>query len=323
MIAALFPLLFGQLSPAGPRGRLSILIFHRVLPEPDPLFDDIPDASRFEQQMRWVARWFNVLSLSEAVARLQAGSLPARALAITFDDGYADNATVAAPLLQRLGLTATFFVTTGVIDGGRMWNDTVIEALRRAPEGSMDLAPLGLGRFEISDAASRRAAIEQVIGAIKRRPYAERLDLVQRIADEVGVELPTDLMMSAGQLRRLHSLGMDVGGHTVTHPILRSLDDASAEREIACGRDDLSQITGRPIDLFAYPNGVPGVDYDARHVAMVRRCGFNAAVSTAHGAAMRDADLFQLPRFTPWDRSRARYGARMASNLLRQDFAVA
>jgi peptidoglycan/xylan/chitin deacetylase (PgdA/CDA1 family) len=323
MIPALFPLLFGQLSPAGARGRLSILIFHRVLPKLDPLFDDTPDAARFEQQLQWVSRWFNVLPLSEAVARLQTGSLPARALAITFDDGYADNATVAAPLLRRFGLTATFFVTTGVIDGGRMWNDTVVEALRGAPEGLMDLAKLGLGRFMLSDAASRRAAIEQVIGAIKRRPYAERLDLVQRIADAAGVELPTDLMMSAEHLRRLESLGMDVGGHTVTHPILRSIDDAAAEKEIARGRDDLSQITGRQINLFAYPNGVPGVDYDARHVAMVRRCGFVAAVSTAHGVATRGADMFQLPRFTPWDRSRARYGVRMASNLLRQDFAVA
>ena len=323
MIAALFPLLFGQLSPAGVRGRLSILIFHRVLPKPDPLFDDIPDVVRFEEQMRWVARWFNVLPLAEAVVRLRAGALPARALAITFDDGYADNATVAAPLLRRLGLTATFFVTTGVLGGGRMWNDSVVEAVRRAPEGPMELSPLGLGRFMLADAASRRAAVEQVIGAIKRRPYAERHELVQRIAETVGVPLPDDLMMSADQVRQLRSLGMDVGGHTVTHPILRSLDDAAAEREIAGGREDLVQIIGGPIELFAYPNGVPGVDYDARHVAMVQRCGFKAAVSTAHGAAAPGADPFQLPRFTPWDRGQARYGLRMAGNLMRAEFAVA
>ncbi|GMV31372.1 MAG: polysaccharide deacetylase [Rhodanobacteraceae bacterium] len=323
MIAGLFPMLFGYLSPAGARGRLSILIFHRVLPQPDPLFPDEPDAARFEQQMRWITRWFNVLPLSEAVARLQAGALPARALAITFDDGYADNATVAAPLLQRLGLTATFFVATGVLGGGRMWNDTVIEALRRAPDGPLDLGPLGLGRFSLTDAASRRVAIERVIGAIKRLPYGERRDLVERIAATVGVPLPDDLMMSAAQVRELVTLGMSVGGHTVTHPILRSLDDATAEQEIARGRDDLVQITGEPIELFAYPNGVPGVDYDARHVAMARRCSFAAAVSTAHGVATRGADLYQLPRFTPWDRIQVRYALRMAGNLMRPEFAVA
>ncbi len=323
MIDALNPLLFAALAPAGARGRLSILIFHRVLPQADPLFDDIPDAARFEEQMRWVGRWFNVLPLAEAVARLDAKSLPARALAITFDDGYADNATVAAPLLKRLGLSATFFVTTGILGGGRMWNDTVIEALRRAPAGPLDLSPLGLGCLQLADAPSRRAGIEQVIGAIKRRPYAERLDLVQRIAHTVGMALPDDLMMSAEQVRSLRALGMDVGGHTVTHPILRSLDDVAAELEIARGRDDLMQITGAPVELFAYPNGVPGADYDARHVAMARRCGFAAAVSTAHGAAARGADLFQLPRFTPWDRSAARYALRMARNLMQTEFAVA
>ncbi len=174
-------LLLSPLSPAGARGRLSILIFHRVLPEVDPLFEDTPDAARFEQQMQWAARWFNVLPLSEAVQRLQSGSLPARALSITFDDGYADNATVAAPLLKRLGLTATFFVTTGVLNGGRMWNDTVIEAVRRAPAGVLDFSALGLGRATLAGPASRRAVIEQVLGAIKRRPYDERLQLVQQI----------------------------------------------------------------------------------------------------------------------------------------------
>jgi peptidoglycan/xylan/chitin deacetylase (PgdA/CDA1 family) len=323
VIAALAPLLFAPLAPSGADGRLSILIFHRVLPAPDPLFGDIPDAARFEQEMRWVTRWFNVLPLADAVDRLRAGALPARALAITFDDGYADNATVAAPLLRRLGLTATFFVTTGVLDGGRMWNDTVIEAIRRAPEGTLDIPALGLGRLQLSGCASRREAIDRVLTAIKRRPYAQRQELVSRIAEAAGCELPDDLMMRADQVRELCSLGMDVGGHTVTHPILLSLDDARAEHEIARGRDDLMQITGRSVDLFAYPNGVPGSDYDTRHVAMARRCGFMAAVSTAHGVAARGADLFQLPRFTPWDRSAARYAFRMARNLRRTEYAVA
>jgi peptidoglycan/xylan/chitin deacetylase (PgdA/CDA1 family) len=323
MMDSLARLLLSPVSPAGARGRLSILIFHRVLPQADPLFEDTPDAARFEQQMRWVARWFNVLPLSEAVQRLQSGSLPARALAITFDDGYADNATVAAPLLKRLGLTATFFITTGVLDGGRMWNDTVVEALRRAPAGELDLSRLGLGSPELAGPASRRVAIDQVIGAIKRRPYDERLQLVQRIADIVGVALPSDLMMTPAQVRGLCDLGMEVGGHTVTHPILRSLDDAAAEREISRGRDDLVQMTGAPVGLFAYPNGVPGVDYDARHVAMARRAGFAAAVSTAHGAATRGADCYQLPRFTPWDRGAARYALRLAGNLTRTTPALA
>lgn len=320
---------FRMLSPAGARARLSILILHRVLPSADPLFPDLPDAAEFERRMRWVSSWFEVLPLPEAVARLRRGGLPARAMAITFDDGYADNATVAAPILKRLGLTATFFVTTGVLGGGRMWNDTVIEAVRIARGERLDFSDLGLGCYSLDDAEARRVAIDAILTAIKRRPYEERAALVAAIADRVGEQLPTDLMMSADQVRQLCALGMAVGAHTVTHPILRRLDDAAALREIAASRDDLQQITGQAVTLFAYPNGVPMVDFDQRHVAMARRCGFEAAFTTAWGVATRASDPFQLPRFTPWDSTRNRYALRLARNLVRpntlaprDDFAV-
>ena len=95
------------MSPAGPRARLSVLIFHRVLPAADPLLPELPTAAEFEATMRWVREWFQVLPLGEAAGRLFDGSLPARAMAITFDDGYADNEQLAAPILRSLGLSAT------------------------------------------------------------------------------------------------------------------------------------------------------------------------------------------------------------------------
>ena len=147
---------FRMLSRAGARARLSIFIFHRVLPVPDPMQPGEPDAARFEQIVRFVARYFHVLPLGEAARQLRAGQLPPAAACITFDDGYADNLEVAAPILVRHGVRATFFVSTGFIGGGRMWNDTVIEALRHAPRGDLDwdaraaLAPMG-GRAQVAD----------------------------------------------------------------------------------------------------------------------------------------------------------------------------
>lgn len=116
-------------APGGTRG-LSILVYHRVLPQADPLFPSIVDAERFSLQLELLRRCFNVLPLPEALARLRNGSLPPRAACITFDDGYADNEAVALPLLRQHGLHATFFIASGFLDGGRMWNDTVIEAVR-------------------------------------------------------------------------------------------------------------------------------------------------------------------------------------------------
>ena len=82
--------------------------------------------------MRFAKANFNVISLADGVAGLKRGCLPPRALSITFDDGYRDNHDIALPILLQLGLPATFFVATGFLDGGRMFNDTVIEAVRFA-----------------------------------------------------------------------------------------------------------------------------------------------------------------------------------------------
>jgi peptidoglycan/xylan/chitin deacetylase (PgdA/CDA1 family) len=302
------------LSPGGHRG-LSILIFHRVLRAPDPLFPGEVDAAEFTRQVSLLTRHFNVIPLLDAVRHARAGTLPPRAACITFDDGYADNAEVALPLLQRLGAHATFFVATAFLDGGRMWNDTVIELVRAAPGGSIDASALGLGVHAVDTLDQRRAAIKALIGQLKYLPMDERLEQVSRLAASVPYALPEQLMMSSEQVRQLHRAGMGIGAHTANHPILAALPPEAAQAEIAAGRQALETIIGAPVPLFAYPNSKPGSDYRAEHVAMVKAMGFEGAVSTAWGASRGPHDVFQLPRFTPWDRSPLRYLLRLARNL--------
>lgn len=311
----LFRTAFGLASPAGRGGRLAILIFHRVLPQADLLFPDEPDVRRFDALMSWIAAWFNVLPLGDAVERLRRGDLPARAAAITFDDGYADNLLHAAPILKRYGLPATFFIASGFLDGGRMWNDTVIESIRATNLRQLDAAFLGLGELSLQGVEARRSALGRLIPAIKHLPPSERADAVARIAEHCHVALPDDLMLTTAQLRTLRDEGMTIGAHTVNHPILAKLDEREALREMADSRDCLQALLGERIGLFAYPNGKPGADYTAEHVAMVRRLGFDAAVSTSPGAGAAVSDHYQLPRFSPWDRSAWRYGLRMLANL--------
>lgn len=305
-------------SPAGPRARLAILIFHRVLPQPDALLEEEPDAARFDWQMRVLAEHFNVLPLGEASARLAAGTLPARAVAITFDDGYADNAAVALPILQRHGLTATFFVSTGYLGGGMMFNDRIIEALRRAPGPALELSAHGLGCHPVGSVGERRRAVAAVIRAIKHRPPEERSRLADAVVEACGVSLPDDLMMRPEQVRELHRAGMEVGGHTVSHPILAKLPADAARAEIAQGRAALEAIIGDRVNLFAYPNGRPGQDYLPEHVKMVAGMGFSAAVSTRWGAAGGGSPQFELPRFTPWDRTPARFAARLIGTCMQK-----
>lgn len=309
---------------AGTGGRLTTLIFHRVLPAPDPLFPLEVDAQRFDRLMALVARGYNVLPLSEAVERLQRDDLPARALAITFDDGYADNHEVALPILRRHGLSACFFVATGFLDGGRMFNDTVIECVRRAPGVALDLSRLGLGVQAVDTPALRAQAIGKILPLVKYKPPEQRQGWLALVHEACGApSLPDDLMMRRDQVRALHEAGMEIGAHTVTHPILRTLEQAAAERQIADSRDALAEMVRSPVRLFAYPNGRPDQDFDRRDAGIVQRLGFDAAVTTAPGAATVRSDRFQLPRFTPWQPGLLAWTASLAAQRRQSGHQVA
>lgn len=312
----LFPALrftAGLLAPAGSKGRLTILIYHRVLSQPDPMQSDCPDVDTFDWQMSLLARNFSVLPLAEAIERLKAGSLPPRPACVTFDDGYADNYENALPVLQRHGLSATFFVATDYLNGGAMWNDMVIEAVRCAPQPSLDLASLRLETYATGTTAERVHTAERIIKNLKHRSPGERADLAKGVADCVGVALPR-LMMQDEQVVALNRAGMTIGAHTATHPILACVEPEDAREDIRLGRDYLAALIGDQIDLFAYPNGLPGRDYTARHVEIVKALGFRAAVSTAWGASTAESDMFQLPRSTPWDATPARFFLRLILN---------
>lgn len=303
-------------SPSGGSGSLSILIFHRVIPAPDPLFPSEVDSQMFDRLIGWICQWFNVLPLENALARLREGTLPARAISITFDDGYADNLLYAAPILVKHRISATFFIATAFIDGGRMWNDTIIESVRNTTACTLDARFIGLDFLDISSVDRKRQALSQLIPAIKHLPAPERADSVERVSASCAATLPDDLMLTSNQLKELRELGMGTGAHTVNHPILAKLDYRSARQEIADSRDYLEHLLGERITLFAYPNGRRDSDYTDDHVSIARELGFTAAVTTNPGISKKHTNVFELPRFTPWDRTRTRFGLRLLQNII-------
>jgi peptidoglycan/xylan/chitin deacetylase (PgdA/CDA1 family) len=269
------------------------------------------DGATFEWQMSLLAERFTVLPLSEAAARLKRGGLPARTVCITFDDGYADNVTVALPILRKRGLSATFFIATGFLDGGRMWNDTVIESVRLAQGSVLDLRAFGMEAYHIGDVRARRQAINELLSALKYLSPDERLRRTEALAEQVGADLPKDLMMRSQQVLALQEAGMEIGAHTASHPILTRLGMDQVEEEILQGRARLHELGIHTVAAFAYPNGRPGIDYDHSHVQAVQRAGFKLAVSTAWGCARINTDPLQLPRIAPWDDTPGRFNFRM------------
>jgi peptidoglycan/xylan/chitin deacetylase (PgdA/CDA1 family) len=307
--------LFESLSPAGHKARLSVLIFHRVLPEPDPIFPNEIYQTQFDEICGWMKSWFNVLPLDEAAKRLASGTLPARAACITFDDGYADNCEIALPILKRHGLCATFFIATGFLNGGRMWNDTLIESIRGCKQSTIDLSSLELGQYPLLTLSDRQNAISTIIDLVKYQEPERRNNTVAKVAELAQVALPNNLMLTSDQVITLHRAGMQIGAHTVSHPILAGLDHKTASHEILTSKQYLEQLLGDQVTLFAYPNGKPGSDYNAESVQIARQLGFAAAVSTQWGTSTQGSDVFQIRRFTPWDRSKLRFAARMLMNL--------
>jgi len=302
-------------SPGGAGGKLSVLIFHRVLPEPDPLFPDEIDAARFDTMLSWLGGVFNVLPLSQAVQRLRTQSLPPRALSITFDDGYADNHDIALPILKRHDMVATFFIATGFLDGGRMWNDSLIESVRRASRDAIDLGNAEQGALPVSNLEEKRNAVARLLQHAKYLAPDLRMEMVSQVHAAAGASLPDDLMMSSQQVRAMRAAGMEIGAHTVSHPILTRLSAEAARNEIAGSRTFLQELLREPIDLFAYPNGKFGQDFATEHASIVAELGFSAAVATDPGVSSYQSDPFRLPRFTPWDRTEARFHARMIMNM--------
>ncbi len=165
------------------------------------------DADRFDELMRMVSRSFRTMTFGSALHHFHRGTLPPRALVLTFDDGYADNAEHALPILRRHGLAATFFVSSGFLDGGLMWNDVVIESLRSTRLERADFGELGLGVLPLQSIEERRcamacaAAVNQVSGC--RRPTAPS---TQRLHAVLGQPvLPDRLMMTRQQVQQTAS----------------------------------------------------------------------------------------------------------------------
>ena len=161
----------------------------------------------------------------------------------------------------------------------------------------------------------RQAAIATLLGQIKYRSIKERIAITGQIASQVQVHLPHNLMMTSQEVKAMRLAGMQIGAHTITHPILARLGAEEALAEIQGSKSFLERLLGERVGLFAYPNGKPGEDYSPQSVDVVRSLDFDAAVSTAWGTTGVTDDPFQIRRFTPWDKTRLRFGARLLLNL--------
>jgi phosphatidylinositol alpha-1,6-mannosyltransferase len=308
--------LFSMLSARGGRNALTTLLFHKIPVAADPLTPDELCLEPFRRMLEFVRESFVVMPLIEATRALRSATLPKRALAITFDDGYADWLDTAAPVLRALQLPATFFITTEQLTGAALWHERIIAAVRALPAEGARL-PYGFNGYgHLGNLRERVALVMELQERLKYVPLDERLRAIEMLEAQVTEPLQLPPRFDADSVRALHNMGFHIGAHTVRHPILTECSLADARTEIGGSREELEGIIGQKVELFAYPNGRPNQDYLREHVSLVRDCGYEAAVATCNGTASGVTDPYQLPRFVPWSSDRARLAFQLARNYV-------
>lgn len=281
------------------RRDLRILAYHRVLDEAQlDGFDFDPDlvsatAADFRWQMGLVARHMAPVTFADVIAHIEGGArLPARALLVTFDDGYDDNYHVAFPILRELGVPATFFVSTGHVDSGMPYEyDWLVHMLLHAPEGEarVEAGPEGEAlAFHVPARREARLALaRELLVRIKEMPALAQSALLGRLAALWGMPPRPHRHcrpMTWDQLREMDAAGMEIGSHGVHHRMLAKLPREEMAWELRTSAERLAAELGHPAVSLAYPVGGPDA-YDDAVIEAARANGFKAGCSYVSGTS--------------------------------------
>jgi peptidoglycan/xylan/chitin deacetylase (PgdA/CDA1 family) len=284
-----------------PSRQIAILRYHAVCgPEgydyADPGICVSPEA--FDAHVAYLSSQYTVLPLPEAVDRLrQHRALPPNAVAITFDDGYADN-LAAARTLHRHGVVGTFYLTADCLaDGQPFWPTEVKTIVSRLPGPSVTITTPRTLTLALATEDDRYRAVKVLTKLCKGNviPVREALRAELRALAGLPCE-PTATMLTWDQAREMVRLGMDMGGHTLTHANLPSAGPADAWREIDGCRRAIRDRLGVEATQFSYPNGGAERYHTEDLHRMAERAGFTGAATSSNGFASLQSDPYAMER---------------------------
>jgi len=283
------------------RGKLSIATFHRVLSEAERAEYPLPDLAVTPEELARIleslASEFSCGTLQEAMERWTAGDDPERPLlAITFDDGQLDNVTRAVPVLDALGLKASFFVVSAAAESGQMlWHDRIAFALASATRRDLSAAQTALAELSPESPPDARE-VARVVELAKQRltSAAQREVWIRRLENALGTppRPAWDGMLRFTHLQSLREAGHEIGSHSFSHPLLPQCSDLELAQELAESKRQLEREVGGTVTSFCYPNG----SWDARVLEATRRADYARAVTTQHGWNARGAEPLALRR---------------------------
>jgi peptidoglycan/xylan/chitin deacetylase (PgdA/CDA1 family) len=309
-----------------------ILNYHRVADEPVDPWGLAVSPARFAAQLQFLRRTRRPLPLTKFVSAFVAGTLPANAIAVTLDDGYADNLFAGKPLLAAADIPATIFLATGCLDRPEefWWDELARLVLLEDGPQKLEIVVRGkvlqfaFGRPSAPGAGAwrtwlprrrRRRAHRAIWRALRPLDNQERGLLIAEIRSKLAgrhYQPGSGRAMTRDEVRMLADDGLImIGAHTVTHPALTAIGTDARRREIAESKAACEALIGKPVPGFAYPYG----DLDERVRSAVEEAGFTFACSTRSGPVTAKSDLLTLPRVAigDWDGDAFERALRSAS----------
>jgi peptidoglycan/xylan/chitin deacetylase (PgdA/CDA1 family) len=283
---------------------LAVLYFHRVLEHTDPFLPDDPTVEEFENLIAAISKHFSVFTISKALELQSSGQLPKLSVCISFDDGYADNYTNALPILNKYQVPGTFFIATKGTQQGYLWNDVLLNSIRHTQVPQLTITD---NSWHLNSTENKVTAYLSLVSQLKFMPNKERDENLSKIRQQLGALDTPRCMMTEDELRHLHELGHEIGGHTSTHSILGVQDEQVALTEIHNNKTDLETILDSKIKTFAFPNGYFPRDFDQSHINMIKASGFKFACSTNDGGITSTSNRYSISRFMPHRKERTQF----------------
>lgn len=273
------------------RGHLLVLTYHSFgSGRPWGLFGSLP-VRQFERHLGFLKAHFELVSLEEGMKNIGSGLVRDKPfLALTIDDGFEDNYTLAWPLLKRYGIPATVFLATDFIDSGRPpWPTQIVEILDRTTLSAMSFPfPARLGSLK-----EKLAVGERLQHQLAPLPAAERFEHLDALrAHLCGPGGWVRRSLSWSQIRTMRDGGVGFGSHTVFHSYLPSSSDVVMADELTSSKRRIESELGEPCRLFAFPDGA----FDDRSIDAVRVAGFEAAVTQVKGSNVGTTTPYTLHR---------------------------
>ncbi len=282
-----------------------VLSYHAIVnAEKDEPFRYYHTIAEFEAHLDWLGTHCTPVGLDDFALWKQGGvSFSKPPVLLTFDDGYRNNSTLAAPLLRRKGFPALFFITTGYVESARvLWPDEVFSRVVAWP-GQCVEAPDGRVHLLPEAQESRQAVALTLVEACKNCTDTSRREFVAYLAretphlDTLWDPISQDFM-TWDDVRALSADGFDLGSHTVTHPILSSLEPDALWEELIESRNTIEAQTGLACTTLAYPNG-RSRDITDRVLASASEAGYDFAFTVSNRWCLQTRDNLRLDRIAP------------------------